>query len=441
MVDTPYSGAELHQRDLAGVKVGAARLAAASMVGTALEWFEFTLYNTMAALVFNQLFFPQFDPIAGTILAFSTYAVGYLSRPIGGFVFGRLGDKIGRRDVLMLTLVLIGGCTFAIGLLPTHATLGVWSSIILVTLRFVQGVALGGEWAGAVLLTAEQASIRHRGFQASWAQVGAMVGIFIGTATLTLLTTFVSNQGFVEWGWRIPFLASILVVVFGLWVRQGVSESPEFERLASDGHRADAPLIEVFTRHLKNLLIAAGSRIGSDVCFGFLVVFSLTYLTQTLNVAKPVAIASVMVGIVANGLGCLTFASLSDRIGRRPVYIAGAILSALWINVLFVMYDTREPAMIVLATTVGLILHSVMYGPQASFVAEQFSTRVRYSGCSLAYTLAGAIGGGLAPLVLTTLYRQYEGTLPLKVYLWGTLAITIMSVVFAKETAKRPLEE
>lgn len=421
--------------------VSGTRLAAASMVGTALEWFEFTLYNTMAALVFNQLFFPQFDPMVGTILAFSTYAVGYLSRPIGGFIFGRLGDKLGRRDVLMLTLVLMGACTFAIGLVPTYATLGVWSAIILVSLRFIQGVALGGEWAGAVLITAERASIRHRGFQASWAQVGAMVGIFCGTATLTLLTAFVSDSAFAAWGWRLPFIVSLVVVVFGVWVRRGVPESPEFERIASEGHKAQAPLTEVFTHHLRNLILAAGSRIGSDVSFGFLAVFTLTYLTQTLGVSRSVAIASVMIGIVANGLGCLTFAAISDRIGRRPVYIVGAILSAIWINILFMMFDTREPIMIIAATTIGLILHSVMYGPQASFVAEQFSTRVRYSGCSLAYTLAGAVGGGLAPLLFTTLHRQYEGLLPLKLYFWGTLVVTIVSVFAANETANRRLKD
>lgn len=425
----------------AGPSQSSSRLAAASMVGTALEWFEFTLYNTMAALIFNQLFFPQFDPIAGTILAFSTYAVGYLSRPIGGFIFGRLGDKLGRRDVLMLTLVLMGACTFAIGLLPTHATLGVGASLLLVALRFIQGVALGGEWAGAVLLTAEQASIRHRGFQASWAQVGAMVGIFSGTAMLTLFTAFVSDERFVDWGWRVPFLLSFFVVAFGIWLRRGVPESGAFEQMSKDGETSAAPITEVLTGHLRNLLVAAGSRIGSDVVFGFMIAFSLTYLTQSLGVNRAVAISAVMIGVAANGFGCLAFSALSDRIGRRPVYVAGAIASALWINVLFVLFETREPLLIIIAITVALVIHSAMYGPQASFVAEQFVTRVRYTGCSLAYTLAGAVGGGLAPLVFTTLYREFPGTLPLKAYIWATLAITIVSVLAARETASRPLKD
>jgi MFS family permease len=425
----------------AGPSQSSSRLAAASMIGTALEWFEFALYNTMAALIFNQLFFPQFDPVAGTILAFSTYAVGYLSRPIGGFIFGRLGDKLGRRDVLMLTLVLMGACTFAIGLLPTYATLGVGASLLLVALRFVQGVALGGEWAGAVLLTAEQASIRHRGFQASWAQVGAMVGIFSGTAMLTLFTAFVSDERFVEWGWRVPFLLSFFVVAFGIWLRRGVPESSAFEQISKDGETSAAPITEVLKGHLRSLLVAAGSRIGSDVVFGFMIAFSLTYLTQSLGVNRTVAISAVMIGVAANGFGCLAFSALSDRIGRRPVYVAGAIASALWINVLFVLFETRDPLLIIIAITVALVIHSAMYGPQASFVAEQFVTRVRYTGCSLAYTLAGAVGGGLAPLVFTTLYRELPGTLPLKAYIWATLAITIISVLAARETTNRPLKD
>lgn len=424
----------------AGVRPSPKRLAAACMVGTALEWFEFTLYNTMAALVFNQLFFPQFDPIAGTILAFSTYAVGYLSRPLGGFVFGRLGDRVGRRVVLMWTLILMGGCTFAIGLLPTYATIGIWGSLLLVLLRFIQGVALGGEWAGAVLLTAEQASDRHRGFQASWAQVGAMVGIVTGMAALTFFTAWVSESSFIEWGWRVPFLASVLVVAFGVWLRNGVPESQEFERLENEGRKAEAPLTEIFSSNLRDLLVASGSRIGSDVVFGFMVVFSLTYLTQTLGVQRSIALGGVMLGVLANGFGCLAFSALSDRIGRRAVYISGALLSAGWISIVFVLFDSREPVLITLALVVALVLHSAMYGPQASFVAEQFTTRVRYSGSSLAYTLAGAVGGGIAPLVFATLHRQYDGTLPLKIYVWATLAITIISVFAAKETANRPLK-
>ncbi|WP_274630939.1 MFS transporter [Arvimicrobium flavum] len=416
------------------------RLAAASMVGTALEWFEFTLYNAMAALVFNQLFFPQFDPVAGTILAFSTYAVGYLSRPFGGFIFGRLGDRLGRREVLMWTLILMGGCTFAIGLLPTYETIGIWGALLLVILRFIQGVALGGEWAGAVLLTAEQASDRHRGFQASWAQVGAMVGIFTGMAALTFFTAFVSDAAFIEWGWRVPFLASILMVVFGIWIRNGVPESEEFEKLEKAGGKAEAPITEVLTRNLRDLLVASGSRIGSDVVFGFMVVFSLAYLTQTLGVERPIALGGVMLGVLANGLGCLAFSALSDRLGRRPVYIGGALLSAAWVSIVFMLFDTRDPVLITLALVVALVLHSAMYGPQASFVAEQFKTRVRYSGSSLAYTLAGAVGGGVAPLIFATLQRQYGGTLPLKIYVWATLTVTIVSVLAARETADRPMK-
>ena len=231
-----------------------------------------------------------------------------------------------------------------------------------------------------------------------------------------------------------------MIVGFGIWLRAGVPESPEFEKLEQDGKKAEAPLTEIFTQHRRDLLVASGSRIGSDVVFGFMVVFSLAYLTQTLGVERPIALGGVMIGVLANGLGCLAFSALSDRIGRRVVYIAGALMSAVWISIVFLLFDSRDPVLITIALVVALILHSAMYGPQASFVAEQFKTRVRYSGSSLAYTLAGAVGGGVAPLVFATLHRQYDGTLPLKIYVWATLAITIVSVFAAKETANRPLK-
>lgn len=416
------------------------RLAAASSVGTTLEWYDFTIYNLMAALVFNTVFFPSFDPLTGTILAFSTYAVGYISRPLGGFVFGHLGDKLGRRFVLAATLMMMGVATGLIGFLPGYASWGIWSPVLLVTLRFLQGAAIGGEWAGAVLLSMEHGTQHQRGRNASFAQVGPSCGTLLGTGFITLLTLFLSPEDFQSWGWRVPFLASIVLVLFGLWLRWGVEETPVFLELEAQHEKAQTPLKEVFTQHWRRLLMAGGSRIGSDVLYALVVVFTLTYVTTVLHLSRPVALTATMLGAACNAIAVPFFGSLSDRLGRRPVYIAGALLGAVWAYVFFVLMDSAQPIQICIAVVVGLIIHAMMYGPQAAFVTEQFPTRVRYAGSSLAYTLAGIVGGGFAPLIITTLFKSYGSTLAISMYVTAALCLTLIAVFAARETAKAPLE-
>jgi len=413
------------------------RLAAASSIGTALEWYDFTVYNIMAALVFNHVFFPSFDPLVGTILAFSTYAVGYVSRPLGGFVFGHLGDVAGRKTVLIVTLVIMGITTALMGLLPGYAVWGIWSPVLLVTLRFVQGIALGGEWAGAVLLSMEHGDAGKRGRNASFAQVGPSCGTLIGTGFITLVTVAMSADQFQAWGWRIPFLLSLLLVMFGLWLRRGVEETPTFVAMQTDKKTTHTPLKEVFINYRKQLLIAGGSRIGSDVLYALVVVFTLTYVTTVLHLPRPLALMATMLGAIGNAITVPMFGALSDKWGRRPVYIIGALLAIVWSFVFFALLDSTQPVLIILAVIGGLLIHAMMYGPQAAFVTEQFPSHVRYAGSSLAYTLAGIVGGGFAPLIITSLFKETGSTLWVSLYVSLALVITLFALWKAKETAHR----
>ncbi len=431
--------ADLSADDTAAHPPNTGKLAAASSIGTALEWYDFTVYNIMAALIFNHVFFPSFDPLVGTILAFSTYAVGYVSRPIGGIVFGHLGDVLGRRFVLVTTLVIMGVTTALMGLLPGYASWGIWSPLLLVTLRFIQGIALGGEWAGAVLLSMEHGKPHQRGRNASFAQVGPSCGTLIGTGLITLVTVAMSAEDFQQWGWRIPFLLSLVLVVFGLWLRRGVGETPAFLKLEASKDVTHSPIREVFSQYRRPLLIAGGSRIGSDVLYALVVVFTLTYVTTVLNLPRPLALAATMLGAIGNAITVPMFGALSDRFGRRPVYIGGALAAMVWAFVFFMLLDSSQPVLICLAVVVGLLIHAAMYGPQAAFITEQFPTRVRYAGSSLAYTLAGIIGGGFAPLIIASLFKSYDSTLAISAYVVVALLITLWAVIAAKETAHKPL--
>ena len=359
------------------------RLATASLIGTTLEYYDFAVYSTLAALVFNRLFFPSFDPLSGTILALSTFAVGYVARPIGGVIFGNLGERFGRRFVLVTTLLVMGTTTAMIGLLPTYESAGILAPVLLVVLRFVQGSALGGEWAGAVLLCVEHGSDTQRGRNGAWTQVGPSLGTLIATGLLAWITAVLSPAEFQAWGWRLPFLASVFLVGFGLWIRRGVGETPVYQELHRSQLKSQAPISEVLKLHWRGVLRVIGARIGPDVWYSLVVVFSLSYLATVLGLPRPLALISLSIGLVFNVLSEVFFGALSDRLGRRAVYGAGVVLTMMWVFAFFVLLDTRQPLLITLAIVVALIAHAMMYGPQAAFITEQFPTRVRFAGSSM----------------------------------------------------------
>jgi metabolite-proton symporter len=410
------------------------RVVVASLVGTSLEWYDFFLYGSAAALVFNKLFFPTFDPLTGTLLAFTTYAVGFVARPIGGIVFGHYGDKLGRKNVLVATLLLMGIATFLIGLLPTYAQLGVGAPILLVTLRFLQGLGLGGEWGGAVLMTLEHGKPGQRGLAASWPQVGVPMGNLLATGVLGLMSLLLSEDAFLSWGWRIPFLLSGLLVVVGLWIRFTITESPLFAEVAETKTRARMPILDVVRIYPRELAVAIGARIGTDVAFYTFVLFILAYITGELGLPRTTGLIAVMVGSAFQLVLIPLFGALSDRFGRRPVYLAGAVGAAVWVFVFFAMLDSESTALIILTTVVALVFHAMMYGPQAAFMTEMFSTRLRYSGASLAYQVAGVLGGGLAPLISLKLLDVYGTATAVALYVAGALCITVVALLLAPET-------
>lgn len=403
------------------------RLALASIAGTALEYYDFAVYNLLAALVFNKLFFPTLDPLAGTLLAFATYWVGYLSRPLGGILFGHLGDRRGRRHVLVMTLLIMGACTTLIGLLPVYEKIGVLAPILLVTLRFVQGMALGGEWAGAVLLTLEHGTGQQRGRNASFAQMGPSTGVLIATGTLALITWRMPEAMLLDWGWRVPLLASVLLVGFGAWLRLGVPETPEF--LALEGRQARAPLREVLREHRRGLWVAGGSRFGPDVMYSLITAFCVSYVTTVLGLPRSLATTALAIGALLNVGFIFLAGTLSDHYGRRVVYGLGAAAAALWLWQLFPLLDSKSELAIVAAFASGLAIHAFMYGPQGAFIAEQFPPQVRYAGASIAYTFAGVFAGGIAPLAFTKIFQASHETGGIVVYAGVALAITVFALL------------
>jgi MFS family permease len=405
------------------------RLAMASIAGTALEYYDFAVYNLLAALVFNKLFFPGVDPLAGTLLAFATYWVGYLSRPLGGIVFGSLGDRRGRKFVLVITLLIMGICTTLIGLLPTYETAGVLAPILLVTLRFVQGMALGGEWAGAVLLTMEHGHEQQRGRNASFAQMGPSTGVLFATGTMAMLTWILPEEALLSWGWRLPLLASLALVAFGLWLRLGVPETPAFLEMERSATRSRAPIGDVVRGHWRALLVAGGSRFGPDVVYSLISAFCVSYVTTILGLSRTLATGALAIGAVVN-VGCVLLAgTLSDRFGRRVVYGAGVVAAAVWLWQLFPLLDSRSGPAIVVAFAGGLAVHAFMYGPQAAFIAEQFPPRVRFAGSSIAYTFAGVFAGGIAPLAFTRIFQVSQESRYIVVYVAAALLITLLAIL------------
>jgi MFS family permease len=406
---------------------------AASLTGTALEWYDFAIYSASAALVFPQVFFPTEDPLTGTLLAFSTYAVGYVARPVGGFVFGRLGDIVGRKKLLVITLLLIGFTTFVIGLIPSHASIGIVAPIILVTMRFAQGVAVGGEWGGAVLLSSEYGNPRQRGFWASAAQIGPPAGNLLANGVLALLTVSMTEAQFESWGWRIAFLASAVLVGFGLWIRLALEDTPIFKALQESGERPDAPITNVFRHQKRPLTAAVMSRIAPDIVYALFTVFTITYGTQHLDLERNQVLVAILIGSAFQLVGIPLAGAISDRINRRLLYGVSAVCALVWAVIFFMTISNGSYLMVVVGITIGLVFHSFMYGPQAAFVTEQFDIHLRSTGSSLAYTIAGVFGGAMAPLIFTWLLSRYDSWVPLVCYVGVATAVTITGLILGRD--------
>ena len=412
------------------------RVIVASLIGTSLEWYDFFIYGTAAALVFNKLFFPSFEPLVGTLLAFTTYAVGFIARPLGGIVFGHYGDKLGRKNVLVVTLLLMGIATCLIGALPTYDTIGVWAPILLVSLRFLQGLGLGGEWGGAVLMTLESGDPNRRGLNASWPQVGVPIGLLLANGVLSLMGAVTTEEQFLSWGWRIPFLISALLVIVGLWIRLTIAESPLFQEVQHTGTKAAAPIMEVLRSYPKQVLLAVGARVGVDVAFYTFVLFITTYVATYLELPRSYALNAVLIAAAIQVVAIPFFGGLSDRLSRRAVYLAGAIGAAVWVFVFFALLNTGQFALIMIAAVIALIFHAAMYGPQAAFITEMFPTKVRYTGASMGYQLAGIVGGALAPIISVALLDRFDTSIAVSVYVVAMLLVTLTCVWLAPETSR-----
>ncbi len=407
----------------------------ASMIGTTIEWYDFFLYGSASVLVFNKLFFPKSDAHVGTMLALSTYALGFVARPLGGLVFGHFGDRIGRKQLLMLSLVMMGGSTMLIGLLPTFAQAGLFAPLLLLLLRLVQGFAVGGEWGGAVLMVTEYGEAKRRGFWAGWPQAGVPAGNLLAAAVLAIMSAVQSNADFLAWGWRVPFLLSAVLVAVGYWVRTTLAESPLFQQALDDaGAPPRAPVMDAIRERPGGIAIGAGLRVAENITFYVVTTFGLTYIIDHAHLTRGTALNAMLIGTAVEVVMIPIFAALSDKIGRRPLYVLGAAGIAVWGFAFFRLIDTGQMPLIVLAVVGGLICHGLMYAPQAAFIAELFPTRMRYSGASLAYQGTSIFAGSLAPIIAVFLLDRYKSWVPIAIYLAIAGAISVFSALKARET-------
>jgi MFS family permease len=417
---------------------GLRRVVAASMAGTVVEWYEFFLYGTAATLVFSKVFFSSSTSDLDAILAaFVTYAVGFAARPFGGVVFGHYGDKYGRKKLLQFSLLLVGASTFLMGCLPTFGQVGYLAPALLVILRFVQGFAVGGEWGGAVLLVAEHSPKRERGFWASWPQAGVPAGNLLATIVLLVLTTTLSDAAFLSWGWRVAFWLSAVVVLIGYYIRTKVTDAPIFVAAQQEAERIKATsfsVLEVLKRYPRGVFTAMGLRFGENIMYYLVVTFSITYLKVQVGADTSTILWYLLVAHAVHFAVIPMVGKLADRFGRRPVYFVGAALGATWGFFAFPMMNSGNYAIVTAAVTIGLVFHAIMYAPQPAIMAEMFPTRMRYSGVSLGYQVTSIVAGSLAPIIAVKLLEVYDSSVPIAIYLALACAITLIAVVFTRET-------
>jgi metabolite-proton symporter len=414
----------------------------ASTIGTAIEWYDFFLYSTITPLVFAKLFFPNSDPLVGTLQAFLVYFVGFLARPVGAFIFGHFGDRVGRKAALISTLLLMGIATFLVAFVPGYNVIGVWGAIILTILRFLQGVGVGGEWGGSVLLAMEWTkSFGNRGFVASWPQFGVPVGLFLSNLAVLGFSAFLPPDQFLAWGWRVPFLLSALLVLVGLWIRLGILETPTFTRLLEENKVEKTPALEVIRRQPKPIFLSPLVRLVEQTPFYLFTAFVFTYGVQHLKLPRDLLLNAVMLFAVIEFFTIPFCGFLSDRIGRKRTYLIGAVVAVI-VGFLFItLMNTKDPALVVLGIILGAIPHSLVYGPQAALIAEQFTPRMRYSGASIGYQLASIIAGGPAPLVATWLLATFQSGTAVSWYIAACAVISIIATTFLTEYSRRDINE
>lgn len=421
----------------------ATRSAIGSLIGTSIEWYDYFLYGTAAAVVFSPLFFPDIDPIIGLMASFGTFAVGFLARPVGGFVAGHVGDRIGRKAMLVASLLIMGIGTTLIGALPTFAQIGYWAPILLLLLRIFQGFGAGAEWGGAALMSVEHATKNRRGFYGSFTQIGVPVGMLMATGAFTLTRALAGSDAFMTWGWRIPFLASAILIIVGFIIRIALEDPPKFKEMKEQNSVSEKPIADVYRNEQRNLWLATGMRVSQNAVYYLYTVFAISYVARSLGSDSNVTLVAVMISSAVGIFSTPLWAILSDKIGRRKLYIFGAIGSGVFMTPFFLFADTGNPFLIVIAMLVGVnFFHDAMYGPQAAYFSELFSTKVRYSGASISYSLGSVFGGGFSPLIATALLAAGGGSPWLIIIYFCVLsAITAVCAYLAPETNSRDIDD
>ncbi|HEV7996593.1 MAG TPA: MFS transporter [Stellaceae bacterium] len=415
------------------------RAVIASTIGTTIEWYDFFIYGTVTGLVFAKLYFPQSDPLTGTLQAFGIYAVGFVARPVGAAIFGHYGDRIGRKAALIATLLLMGIATFLVAFVPGYARIGIWGAVILTVLRALQGIGVGGEWGGSVLMSMEWARTNgHRGFIASWPQFGVPSGLFLANLAV-LAFSAIAGPHFITWGWRIPFILSIVLVGIGLYIRLGILETPVFSRLVAEDRVEQAPVLEVIKRQPREIILTALVRMGEQAPFYIFTAFVFTYGTTILHSSRDLLLVAVLVASLVSFFTIPYSGYMSDRIGRKLMYMIGAATIGVFGFVYFALLDTLVPGWIFLAIVLSLIPHDMMYGPQAALIAECFTGRLRYSGASLGYQLASVIAGGPAPLIATALFASYKSGYAIAVYILVCAIISLISAALLPDYTNRDI--
>jgi MFS transporter, MHS family, shikimate and dehydroshikimate transport protein len=427
-----------------GAEIGRSKLNSvvfASCLGTVIEWYDFLIYANAAALIFNKAFFPTFDPLAGTLAALGSYAVGFLARPLGGALFGHYGDRLGRKSMLVLTLFIMGLSTFCIGLLPTYASIGVLAPILLILLRIVQGIGLGGEWGGASLMVLEHAPADRRGFYASFVQIGFPIGLVLASLVFALVARL-PEADFAAYGWRIPFLVSIVLLAIGTFVRSRVPETPVFEDMKARDRLSTNPVGEVVSKNGKTFLIAVGLKLSEVSWVYMLTVFVVVYATTKLSLPKSLMLDAVMYAALLELTSIPFFGWLADRIGRRPLYILGALFTILFAFPLFWMLESKSTALIFTAVMIAMNFgHGMMFGPESCYFPELFGPNVRYSGASFGFQLSAAIGGGFSPIIATAMVGYFGGTTGVSIMMIVLALITLAAALAARETRGKSLSE